>query len=563
MTPEDRKKIISNEYTSLIIESNSTNFPSDSFRNILNEKYAILYRPVSEFTLKSENSYSIIPKLFGLMDSESLAAMGVNRVQNVTTLSLYGEGVLLGFVDTGIDYNNPVFKTSDGKTRIVSIWDQTIENMNASENIFYYGTEYNRDQINNAILSQTPYSVVPSKDDIGHGTMLAGTAGGGKDEASGFQGVAPQAEFVVVKLKQAKKNLRDFFGVPDSAVCFQQDDLMLGIKYLTNVAAQLKRPIAICIGVGSSQGNHDGNSTFADYISWVGSFNGRAFMVSAGNEGDSKNHYFGTIDPKIGSELVELQIGEADKSFSMEIWGYAPFTYSIDITSPSGQNVSRILPKLGESRVINFIFENTTVYVDYFVIEPQTGSPLILVRFLNAAPGMWKFNVFASGSTVINYHIWLPLTGFISEGTYFPRYSADTTITAPGNLDTAITVTAYDAATGSIYTNASRGLTKNGYMKPDLAAPGVNVLVPQPGNKFIRASGTSIAAANATGIAAMILEWGIVRERYASLNSMQVERFLIRGAETKPNLTYPNNVWGYGTINIYNTFISLRSNLQQ
>ena len=571
MTIEDRKKIISEDFANAIVEYNRTDRGMDIFagypRNIINEKYEVVYFPISKISTKIvyENGYAVIPKLYGLLDTINLDAMGVNKVQNVPKLSLFGAGVLLGFVDTGIDYTNQIFKNADNSTRIVSIWDQTIENIEAPENIFNFGTEYSGQQINQALQSEDPFLIVPSRDEIGHGTMLAGIAGGSRDEKNDFQGVVPQSEIVVVKLKQAKQHLRDYFYIPESANCYQEDDIMLGIKYLTNIASLLNKPIAICIGMGTSQGAHDGYDILSSFIAWVGNFNGRGILIAAGNEGKTQSHYFGSIDPKIGFDNVDLVIGENDKGFAMELWGYAPNSYSIDILSPKGQYVPRIVARLGENRKINFIFENTTVYIDYLVIESQTGEPMILIRIQNAAPGLWKFRVYGNGKddAALKFHIWLPIAGFISPGTYFLNSNPDTTITSPGNTPLAVTITAYNALTEGIYPNSSRGYTKNNYIKPEIAAPGENVLAPIPGNMFVRTSGTSIAAAHATGIAAMILEWGIVRGNYYSISTVQIGRFLIRGADTDANLIYPNNIWGYGTINIYNTFLSLGSRLPQ
>lgn len=567
MTIEDRRKIISNEFANIIVEYNRTDrtmdIVADSPSNIIDERYGVFYIPISRITTRImyENGYAVIPKLYGLLDTINTDAMGVNKVQNFPSLALFGEGVLLGFVDTGIDYTNQVFKNSDNSTRIVSIWDQTIENLEAQENIFNYGTEYSREQINQALQNDAPFSVVPSRDEIGHGTMLAGIAGGSLDSENNFQGVVPQSEIVVVKLKQAKQYLRDYFYIPEGANCYAEDDIMLGIKYLINVASRLNKPIAICIGLGTNQGGHEGYDILSSFISWIGNFNGRGIIIAAGNEGNTNSHYFGTIDPKIGFDSVELNIGNNDKGFAMELWGFAPNIYSIDMLSPSGQYIPRIVARLGENRRLNFLFENTIVYIDYLVIESQTGEPMILIRFQNAAPGLWKFRVYGKSKDdeELSFHIWLPMEDFISRETYFTKSNPNTTITSPGNTSLAVTITAYNALSGNIYTNSSRGYTKNNNVKPDIAAPGENVLAPMPGNLFVSTSGTSIAAAHATGVAAMILEWGIVKGNYYSISTIQIGRFLIRGAETDTNQVYPNNIWGYGTINIYNTFLSLGS----
>jgi len=563
MTDIERRKIISNEFADLIVEysENKTNiskFPDDTI-NIIDEKYAAIYIPADrvnqEFLQKQD--FSIIPKLFGLVDTTSLDELGVKKVQNVPSLALNGQGVLLGFVDTGIEYTNPLFKNADKTTRIVSIWDQSIENIQASSDIFYYGTEYSENQINDALKSVAPFTIVPSTDQIGHGTMLAGLAGGSRNEESDFVGVVPLSQFVVVKLKPAKANLKQLTLVPENTICYQENDIMFGITYLLNVANRLGKPIAICIGLGSNQGSHDGRTPLSDLIYTRSNRIGTATVVAAGNEGNSGHHYYGEVDPKLGFNLVEIKVGEGESGFLMELWGNLPGTYSIDITTPNGEYVPRILPKLHASKSINFTFEKTNLLVDYFIVEAQTGDPLILFRFKDPSPGIWKLKVYA-GKISSGFHIWLPMRGFITENTAFINPNPYTTITTPGYSLTAITATAYNSNNQSIYLNAGRGFSRINLIKPDLAAPGVNVYSPLLGNDFGVKSGTSISAALTTGVSAMLLEWGIVKKNYPTMNSQQVKKFLIRGVERNVNLTYPNREWGYGTINIYKTFESLR-----
>lgn len=564
MTLEDSEKIISNDYFNLLTEYQRNDLFMGNLKdypmNIIDTKYAVFYIPAISIqtSIIGENGYSIIPKLYGLMDTVNLDDMGVRTVREIPQLNLRGEGVLLGFVDTGIDYTNPVFRYSDGSTRIVSIWDQSIYNINPTQDTFYYGTEYNREQINQALQSDAPYSVVPSRDELGHGTMMAGIAGGSIDEDNNFQGVAPLSEFLIVKLKQAKQYLRDFFLVPDNVPCFQQDDIMFGIAYLMNTARALNRPIVICIGLGTSQGGHDSSCILDDFISYSGTHVGRAFVIAGGNEGNSNHHYYGVINQNQGYDEVELFVGDEEKGFSMELWGYAPNTYSIDILSPSGQYVPQIIGRLGESREISFIFENTIVNVDHLLIESQTGAPFILIRFRNPARGLWKFRVYGSGQEDnLSFHIWLPISNFISPDTFFNYSNPYTTVTSPGNSLRTITVVAYSAYTGDIYINSSRGFTKAGAIIPDISAPGVDVPAPIPDGNFTRVSGTSVAAAHTAGLAAMIFEWGIINRNYETMSSKQIERFLIRGVQTFPSLQYPNKIWGYGKVNIYNTFLSL------
>ncbi|ROR30522.1 subtilase family protein [Mobilisporobacter senegalensis] len=562
MNEEERRKIISGDYADGIVEYaiSSEEFAryAGETINYINDKYAVIYAPRIRVPdrLIGSVAYSVIPKLYSLLDTSSLEQMGVIKLQRIPYLSLQGNGVLLGFIDTGIDYTNPLFQYGDKTTRIVSLWDQTIENMQASPDIFYYGTEYSREQINLALRNENPFDIVPSTDDLGHGTTLAGLAGGMPNESREFSGVAPLSEYVIVKLKRAKADLKNYFGVPDDAICYAESDIMFGLAYLVNTARKMNRPIAICIGLGSNQGSHEGLGPLNDLISTYSNQAGIAIVIAAGNEGNARHHFYGEINNAIGYTLVELKVGADQGDFSMELWGNIPGTYSIDIISPSGEYISRIPAKIGEFRNISFIFELTTIYVDYVIVEAQTGDELILIRFRNPAPGIWKFRVYGSKITS-GFHIWLPVRGFISEETVFLFPNQYTTITEPGNNVYAITATAYNPKDQSLYINASRGYTRYDIISPDLAAPGVDIYSPLPDGKYGSASGTSTAAALITGVTAMVLEWGIVNGNDRSMDTYQIKKYLIRGVSRNPSLKYPNREWGYGMVNIYGTFESL------
>lgn len=562
MNAEERRKIISDDYADGIVEYAIS--PEEFARyagttiNYINDKYAVIYVPLSRVPdrLIGPVAYSVIPKLYSLLDITSLEEMGVIKLQNTPNLSLKGNGVLLGFIDTGIDYLNPLFQNPDQTTRIISIWDQSIENMQASSDIFYYGTEYTSQQINLALKSQTPLDIVPSTDDIGHGTTLAGLAGGTPDESAEFSGVVPLSEYIIVKLKEAKADPRNYFGAPDNAICYAENDIMFGITYLVNIARKMNRPIAICIGLGTNQGSHEGLGPLNDLISSYSTRVGIAINIAAGNEGNAGHHFYGEIENTIGYTTVELNIGKNESDFSMELWGNTPGTYSIDILSPSGQYIPRIAAKIDEFRNINFIFEATTVIVDYVIVESQTGDELILIRFKNPASGIWKFNVYGTKITS-GFHLWLPVRGLISNETVFLLPNPYTTVTEPGNNMFAITTTAYNPINQSHYIEASRGYTRYNIIKPGIAAPGVDVYSPLPNKKYGLTSGTSTAAALLTGVTAMLLEWGIVNGHDRSMDTNQIKKYLIRGVNRNPSLSYPNREWGYGMVNIYGTFVSL------
>lgn len=566
MISEDRERIISEDYADLIIEYNGDTSIFEQFTDrsvrIINIQYAIVHVPVSYVTqdVIYRLGYSVLPTCFGIITESSLEASGVFRIRSLPFFDLRGQGVLIGILDTGVDYTNPAFLYGDNTTRIVSIWDQTIVSENPPLG-FEYGTEYTREQINAALQNEDPLSIVPSTDEIGHGTMLAGIAGGNSVPNSNFYGVAPDAEFAVVKLKSAKKFLREFFYIPEGAVCYQETDILLALTYLYELSLKLNRPIVICIALGSSQGAHDGMGTLSFYLGNFASTSKTGVVIAAGNEGNTRRHYSGRVNPTIGYDTVELNVGENEQGFSMELWGSAPDIYSIDILTPSGEYIPRIAAGRDEHRVITFIFEPTVIYVDYQMVESQSGELLILLRFDRPSEGMWRFNVYARGGLSLGFNIWLPMEGFISDNTYFIRSDPYITILSLGNSELPLTVTAYNDLDDSLFQNSSRGFTRINRIKPDVAAPGVNVIAPTLDGGFAPFTGTSVSAAHATGIAAMLFEWGVIRGNLPDMSTIEMKNLILRGAKRDIDVVYPNRDWGYGILDIFNVFDALRSGI--
>ena len=566
MNAEERNRIISNEFADLMVDYNSdpdrfTIIPNSSINNI-NLQYSVVHIPVEYMTPDSiyKFGYSAIPSCYGLLSTNALDPSGIIAVRTVADFEeLRGQGVLVGFVDTGIDYTNPVFRYADSSSRIISIWDQTIESENKYPKNFYYGSEYNQDEIDLALRDANPLSIVPTTDDIGHGTMLAGIAAGFQIADGGYMGISPDADLVIVKLKTAKPYLKDFYSIPKGAICYQENDIMFGVNYLIQVAKRLKRPIAICIGLGTSQGDHAGRGMLSRYLSTVGETAGTAVIMAAGNEGNRGHHYYGEINPTNGYDNVELNVANNDSGFSMELWGSAPTEFSVEVFAPTGELISRIPISFGDRKTIELSYEDTSIIVDNQIKELEISDQLIIFRFKNPMAGVWNFKISGEGDLPFTFHIWLPIVNFITEGTFFLKPNQFTTITSPGSTTMPITVTAYNHVDQSLYFNASNGYTVLNEVKPEIAAPGVDLYCPTIGNQFVSRSGSSLAAAYTTGIAAMLLEWGVLRGNLTSINSVQLKRILIQGAKRDPNLSYPNKNWGYGILDI-NTACGLLKN---
>lgn len=567
MTAEERFKITSNDYADFLVEYNRNIRIFDRFQNatphIMNDRFAVLYVPVAQLNNRtiSQYGYSILPNLYGLSSLRSLEATNIIRLRRLPTFNLRGQGVVVGIIDTGIDYTNPVFLHTDGTTKILSLWDQTIESERYPQN-YFYGTEYTADDINQALRSEQPLTVVPSADEIGHGTMLAGIAAGREIPESDFSGVVPDSDLIVVKLKQAKQSLKDFFLFPQNVPCYQENDIMWGVQYIIQRAREINRPVSICIGLGSSQGSHDGRGALSSLLDVSANFPGVCVTIAAGNEGNARRHFYAEIDPDIGFSTVELNVGENEAGFSMELWGAAPNSYSIDILSPGGEYIPRITESLRLNRDISFVFERTTISIDYLMVESSTGDQLILMRFRNPTSGIWRLQVYGRGDLRSTFNIWLPMGDFITNNTYFIQSDPYTTITSPGNAPIPITATAYNPDNNNLYQRASRGYSRTNTVKPDIGAPGVNIQAPNLNHGFTNMTGTSAAAAHTAGVTAMMLEWGIVRGNYPGIDTVEVKKFIIRGAAQNPGLVYPNRDWGYGILDIYNVFDILRVEFQ-
>ena len=561
--PDDRERIVSDEYADILIEYSGDfsifdQFPDATVR-LINNLYAVLHIPAELFTLDliREWGLSILPKCFGLISLASIEASNIQRVRSIPGFDFNGQGVLVGFLDTGIDYRNPIFRNEDGTSRIVSIWDQTI----VSDNVpigFDFGTEYLQETINAALQTENPLEIVPSMDEDGHGTMLAGIAAGNEDFANNFYGIATGSELVIVKLKQAKQSLREFFLIPEDSAVYSEIDILFGLLYLIEVSNRLRRPIVICLALGTSLGGHDGRGVLSNALSLVGIRAGTAIIIAAGNEGNARRHYFGEPGQTAEYNTVELSVGENEQGFAMELWGETPSFYGIDIISPSGEYIPRMTTNLREVSEISFIFEQTTIIAIYELVETQSGDPVILLRIQNPTPGIWRFNVYETGDLRLGFHMWLPMGRFISDNTFFVQSNIYTTVLTAGTAVVPITVTAYNDSDESLYLYASRGYTRTGVIKPEIAAPGVNVVGPTLQNGFMQFSGTSVSAAHTTGVVALLMEWGAVRGNAPQISTTEIKKFLIRGARRRGDLMYPNQDWGYGILDLFGVFDSVR-----
>lgn len=541
--------------------------------DFVNSTLAVVYVPLSTVTPSTYTSYtySAVPKLYSLLDVTSMDAAGITPAGELPVLNNQGAGVIVGFVDTGINYTDSLFRNVDGSTRIIGIWDQT-NNSDNSNNIenetakpfsafsALYGTQYTAEEINLALNSDNPASIVPTRDENGHGTFLASIAAGNRDERAGFSGAAPQASIAMVKLKPAKQYLRDFYLIQDGADAYQENDIMMGVSYLYFLARKYSMPLVVCIPLGTNIGSHMGMSRLGQYLNQVSLSNGSAVITAAGNETGARHHFRAVMDADTDEVTAELRVGEREAGFSMELWAENMGVYTVGFISPTGEVAREISVPLRGENTVSFLLEQTQITVYTQIADVSAGSQFIFMRFENPMSGIWRILIRNSLDIRETFHIWLPVRGFITDETYFLRPDPDTIITDPGNARYPITVTAYDHTKNSIYIHASRGYSLSGRIKPDLAAPGVNILgASVSGRRLTRMSGTSVSAAHLAGAAAILLNWGVLNANYPYLNTPVLKSIFVRGAQRNPALTYPNREFGYGTLNLYEAFLHLRN----
>lgn len=539
--------------------------------NFVDRDFAIIHvsRDVIPGMSVDGYGYSTIPKLFALQDTSALEAGQIPLVFDQPALLATGRGVMIGFIDTGIDYANPLFRNRDGTSRIAAIWDQTIDSETVPDAIAgfqpFYGTVYSREQINEALSSEDPLAIVPSRDTDGHGTFMAGVAAANRVESPvSFSGAAPEATLAVVKLKPAKPYLRDFFLIRDGVPAFQENDVMTALSFLLATAGTLRMPLVVYVGVGTSQGDHDGTLPLGRQILNLTGAPGLAVVAGAGNEVGYHHHFFGNMASGQTFEDVELRVGQDEPGFCLELWARQPELFTVGFVSPSGEVIDRIPLSLGPETTVRFRLDASVITLSYQNYETASGSQLIFMRFQSPAPGIWHVRVFPSIFISGQFHMWLPMHGFLSDDTIFLRPHPDTTITDPGNSPTVITAATYDHRNESIAIHSSRGYTRSGLIKPDFAAPGAEVQGPAlPSSdageiRFTRRTGSSVAAAIAAGAVADIFTWGIVDGNDRVLNGASVNSMLIRGAGRNPSFSYPNREWGFGTLDLYQAFLTSR-----
>lgn len=482
------------------------------------------------------------------------------------SLNLRGSGVVVAIVDTGIDYLNNEFMREDETTRILRIWDQTIDSGKIPDG-FISGSEYTEEDINKAIQAQkqgqNPYDIVPSKDDYGHGTKMAGIVG-----ARGINreivGVAPDCEFIIIKLQEASKEYVDFYYAKGDKAKYRNTDIIMALKYLYELSFTLNKPMIIYLPLGSNLGDHAGASILERYVDTKISGRNSLFVVtSTGNQGNTDTHTSGEIKSNGDSQIIELNCGKEQKGLVLQIYAQRPSKIKLGILSPSGERFENTNPRKTKHILINdapiwkFIYEGTTVQVTYDSPDEFTGDDKFVIKMEGITEGVWRFILTSNNIVDGKYYAWILQRELLAEDTRFLNPSPYTTLTIPGTAKTIINTSYYNQNNGAIVSESGRGYTMKDYIQPIITAGGINAITTKPGGGTITMSGASVAGAILAGCCALIIQWAVVDGNDPQMYATKLQAYIIRGARKREGDTYPNRQWGYGILDMQEIFKSL------
>lgn len=561
--------ILSEDYGDFLL----SNTPDSSLDDLLaatnipfmqvNRLFKVSWFPLNRLpnNLLSMALYSSIPKLYIPQSTAALDNAGILQVQERPALGVTGNGVIIGIIDSGINYTHPAFRRSDGSSRIMFLWDQTIQPedypgaASTAPSLFPYGMIYSQADIDRALASEDPFSIVPSRDDTGHGTAVAGVAAGSPDSNANFSGVAPEASLVVVKLKPAKQYLIRQACLSPSIPVYEETDIMCAISWMEDISFRRKMPLSLCLSCQSWQGAHNGDSALEQTVRLLSTLPGLTLTTGTGDEADKAHHAFGEFRNN-REDSVELLVPENASAFSAEIWCPPVALLSAGIQAPSGDRVANIPARLGTQESLQFLLDRTTVEINYEIIRGEGGNQMIYLRFLTPSPGIWRLNLTASGTSDSFFHLWLPAYGTLDKDVRLLRPDPFTTIMGPGNCIHCFTVAVNNTANTATEGFSGRGYNFLDLVTPSIAAPGSNLTAPSYIEGYQSFTGASACTALTTGCCALVLEWARSLTPPKNYGQNEIRTFLLRGADRPSGESFPNPFSGYGNLNLEQSFLS-------
>lgn len=485
--------------------------------------YAIVDILISQIVLLAqipEVQYIEFPKSLYYTDSLSNKISCVDWARS--QYGLYGRGILIGFIDTGIDYTDLAFRNADGTTRIEYIYDLSLG-----------GEVYKKNQIDQALKEKDPYLVVPSQDIIGHGTHVAGIACAGGEISKEYYGVAPESSIIMVK------SGRGLFSL--------STNIMKGLKFLIDKSNELKMPLVINISLSTNDGAHNGTSLLEQYISTISKSERVTIVIAAGNEGNASHHIGGDLTE---TTVINFSISGDETYVVMNLYKSVLPQISIEIISPRGVGTGEIVIREGlvEGVVSGNRYRIYNTGPKPFDISGEIGISLVNDSYY-ILEGVWTLKIRLLNKYKGIYDMWLPISEGLNKNTKFLSPTIDGTLGIPATVSNIISVGSYNPVSKTISPFSGRGRRNSLYYEaePTIVAPGEDIIAPVPNGVYDRKTGTSMAAPHISGMSALLMEWGIIKGNDSYLYGERLKYYMIMGAKKeRTDVEYPNTSWGYG-----------------
>ncbi|WP_244835200.1 S8 family peptidase [Clostridium sp. BJN0001] len=498
----------------------------------LDFNFAIVNIPITKiFDLAKINEIQYMELPQNLYESKITEETDLRQKEGISAeYNLTGKDVIVGFIDSGIDYMHPAFMDKEGNTRILYIYDLT------------NNAVYSKSDIDKAIKSDDPSEIVPENDTTGHGTHVAGEACAGGSIPDEYKGISEEAYIIMVKSGRGNWVLAS--------------NIMKGLKFLIDKSKEVNMPIVVNISLSTNNGLHNGSSLLEQYISAIANLERVTIVVAAGNEGDAGHYTSGIIK---NTQVRSFNISSDENLISINMYKSVLPNASINIIGPGGQKSGFINISQG--------YYSGNISSDRYSIFISGPKPFNLVSQIQImltpivsdylVKGTWKIEVKSDGRDTGVFYIWLPVLEGINPKTRFLDPVQTNTLGIPATVENVISVGSYNSLTNTLSTFTGRGRESLdlSLIKPDIVAPGENIIGPLNGGGYGKKTGTSMAAAQVSGICGLFSQWGIVDKNDLYLYGQRLKYYLAIGANRdRANIIYPNVSWGYGAICALSSF---------